>query len=100
MDAALMACIRRRRRRRSNKDDDKHDGLLFCMTQEPFRDMIAGMRSDIVVVMAEEEEEGGGRRAANLAELEEYAYQVAGTVGLRLPVAPLGGTSGGKGTGD
>jgi phytoene synthase len=64
LDAALTECLLRQR--------NNENGL----TEEPFRDMIEGMRSDTVV--------GGGRRIASLAELEEYAYQVAGTVGLML----------------
>jgi phytoene synthase len=58
MDAALAACLHR------------HPSL----GRQPFDDMIAGMRSDAVE----------SRRMGSLAELEEYAYRVAGTVGLML----------------
>ena len=40
----------------------------------PFIDMISGMQADSVL----------NRTISNMAELEEYAYQVAGTVGLML----------------
>lgn len=58
MDAALAACL------------DRHPSL----GRQPFDDMIAGMRSDAVE----------SRRVDTVAELEEYAYRVAGTVGLML----------------
>jgi len=58
MDAALAACLARNP----------------SLGRQPFVDMIAGMRSDAVEC----------RRIANLAELELYAYRVAGTVGLML----------------
>jgi phytoene synthase len=59
MDQALYQCIQR------------NSGSL---TKEPFLDMIAGMKSDAVP----------NRRIKDMAELEEYAYQVAGTVGVML----------------
>ncbi|KAL3801078.1 hypothetical protein HJC23_002371 [Cyclotella cryptica] len=59
MDEALYQCIKR------NSDS---------LTKEPFLDMIAGMKSDAVP----------HRRIANMDELELYAYQVAGTVGVML----------------
>jgi phytoene synthase len=58
MDAALAACLQR------------HPSL----GRKPFDDMIAGMRSDAVASC----------RIDTLTELEEYAYRVAGTVGLML----------------
>ena len=58
MDAELLATLRR------------HPSL----GPQPFQDMLAGMRSD-----ATDE-----RRVATYAELDTYAYQVAGTVGLML----------------
>lgn len=59
MDAELVECLQRHQ---PNLDEG------------PFRDMITGMRSDAVE----------NRRVADMDELEEYAYQVAGTVGLML----------------
>eukprot|EP00522_Entomoneis_paludosa_P002570 CAMPEP_0172471210 /NCGR_PEP_ID=MMETSP1065-20121228/67700_1 /TAXON_ID=265537 /ORGANISM="Amphiprora paludosa, Strain CCMP125" /LENGTH=310 /DNA_ID=CAMNT_0013229305 /DNA_START=145 /DNA_END=1077 /DNA_ORIENTATION=- len=58
LDAALTACF----------------ASMPGLTVEPFEDMMAGMRDDAVPA----------RRVANMAELEHYAYQVAGTVGLML----------------
>eukprot|EP00966_Prymnesium_polylepis_P315678 7294159-Prymnesium_polylepis.2 len=58
MDAALLTTLRR------------HPSLGL----EPFNDMLAGMRSDAA----------DARRVATATELDEYAYQVAGTVGLML----------------
>ena len=69
MDAALSECIIRQGA--TNKK-----GSAFILTKDPFQDMIAGMRADAVV--------GDKRRIANLPELEDYAYQVAGTVGIML----------------
>jgi len=59
MDAALYECVQRQ------------GGAL---TKDLFHDMLAGMRSDNVAC----------RRIQNMDELELYAYQVAGTVGLML----------------
>jgi phytoene/squalene synthetase len=58
MDAALYQCLQR------------HESL----TDEPFLDMIAGMKADAV----------DNRTISTMDELEEYAYQVAGTVGVML----------------
>ena len=60
MDEALMQCLQR------NAAD---------LDERPFRDMISGMQSDAVE---------GQRTVANMEELEDYAYQVAGTVGIML----------------
>jgi phytoene synthase len=57
MDAALVHCLQRN-----------------SIPRKPFCDMICGMQSDAV----------DGRRVATMEALEEYAYQVAGTVGLML----------------
>jgi len=59
IDAALYECIQRQK---------------GALPKELFHDMLAGMRADTVE----------GRRIANMDELELYAYQVAGTVGLML----------------
>ncbi|KAL9188976.1 hypothetical protein ACHAXT_011466 [Thalassiosira profunda] len=59
MDEALMQCLQR------NAAD---------LDESPFWDMISGMQSDAV----------DGRTVANMEELEDYAYQVAGTVGIML----------------
>jgi phytoene synthase len=59
MDNALYQCIQR------------HSDAL---TTEPFLDMISGMKSDTIP----------NRTIANMEELEQYAYQVAGTVGIML----------------
>eukprot|EP00579_Thalassiosira_antarctica_P024253 CAMPEP_0201985726 /NCGR_PEP_ID=MMETSP0904-20121228/88024_1 /ASSEMBLY_ACC=CAM_ASM_000553 /TAXON_ID=420261 /ORGANISM="Thalassiosira antarctica, Strain CCMP982" /LENGTH=338 /DNA_ID=CAMNT_0048539493 /DNA_START=4 /DNA_END=1020 /DNA_ORIENTATION=+ len=59
MDAALAQCLQR------------NEGSL---NEQPFQDMIAGMKSDAV----------DHRTVANIEELELYAYQVAGVVGLML----------------
>ena len=61
MDAELMRCLGR------NRD----------MSEAPFRDMIRGM-------MADAAPGGATRTVATMDELEEYSYQVAGTVGLML----------------
>ncbi|KAL1524225.1 hypothetical protein AB1Y20_019132 [Prymnesium parvum] len=60
---------------------DEFDGALLATLRrhpslgvQPFTDMLDGMRADSVEA----------RRVASHAELEEYAYQVAGTVGLML----------------
>lgn len=58
MDAALTDCLSRSE----------------SLTKEPFEDMIQGMRNDAVP----------NRRIKTMNELEEYAYQVAGTVGVML----------------
>ncbi|GFH52512.1 hypothetical protein CTEN210_08988 [Chaetoceros tenuissimus] len=58
MDAALTECLSRSE----------------SLTKEPFEDMIQGMRNDAVL----------NRRIKTMDELEEYAYQVAGTVGVML----------------
>ena len=65
----------------SGQPEDEMDGALAeCLERhpslgrQPFEDMIAGMRSDAVE----------SRRIKDLPELEEYAYRVAGTVGLML----------------
>ena len=58
MDAALTECLSRSE----------------SLTKEPFEDMIQGMRNDAVL----------NRRIKTMHELEEYAYQVAGTVGVML----------------
>ena len=60
MDAALTQCLQR------------NEGKL---TEQPFRDMIAGMKSDAV---------DNNRTIDNMEELELYCYQVAGTVGCML----------------
>lgn len=57
MDAALTETLQRR-----------------CLTRQPFEDMMAGMQADAV----------DDRRVETQSELEVYAYQVAGTVGLML----------------
>jgi 15-cis-phytoene synthase len=75
MDAALTACIRRHSYKNINNNNNNKVMKEDVLTQRPFRDMIAGMRSDAI---------SGGRRVATMEELEEYAYQVAGTVGLML----------------
>jgi phytoene synthase len=67
MDLALKSCIEKYQ----GEGNDANDSLL---TRVPFDDMIQGMKSDAV-------EE---RRIQNMEELEVYAYQVAGTVGLML----------------
>jgi phytoene synthase len=59
MDAALTDCLQR-------------NSKIF--TRDPFVDMIAGMKADAVAE----------RRIATMDDLEEYGYQVAGTVGLML----------------
>ena len=59
MDKALYQCFQRN---------------SASLTDEPFLDMIAGMKADAV----------SNRTVQNMEELEEYAYQVAGTVGLML----------------
>ena len=59
MDAALYECLQRHQHR---------------LGKEPFCDMMAGMRADAVVA----------RRIQSMQELEDYGYQVAGTVGLML----------------
>jgi phytoene synthase len=59
MDEALYECIQRN----SNS-----------LTDKPFLDMIAGMKADAVP----------NRTIENMEELELYAYQVAGTVGVML----------------
>ena len=59
MDNALYQCLQR------NSE---------VLTEEPFRDMIEGMKADAVP----------NRTIKNMEELEQYAYQVAGTVGLML----------------
>ena len=59
MDKALYQCFQRN---------------SASLTDEPFLDMIAGMKADAVP----------NRTVQNMEELEEYAYQVAGTVGLML----------------
>ena len=59
MDAALAQCLKR------------HEGAL---DEAPFREMMAGMTADAV----------DGRTVATMEELEIYAYQVAGTVGIML----------------
>lgn len=63
------------------KPEDQLDEALLAtlkrypsLEMKPFRDMIQGMKSDAVE----------SRRVASNEELEEYAYQVAGTVGLML----------------
>ncbi|CAB9504599.1 Phytoene synthase, chloroplastic [Seminavis robusta] len=58
MDAALYQCLQRQQ-----------------LDRTPFDDMIAGMMADTV---------NHPRRIATMADLEEYGYQVAGTVGLML----------------
>lgn len=65
LDAALLVTLRR------------HPSLGV----KPFADMLEGMRSDAV----------DARRMETSADLDEYAYQVAGTVGLML--LPLLGVS-------
>ena len=64
-----------------NEPVDEMDGALAMYIQRnnnldlsPFKDMIAGMQADSVQ----------NRTISNMTELEEYAYQVAGTVGLML----------------
>lgn len=59
LDAALSQCLIR------------NEGRL---SEQPFKDMIAGMKADTV----------DNRTIGTLEELEEYAYQVAGTVGCML----------------
>ena len=60
MDAALTQCLQRN---------------IDTLNEQPFRDMIAGMKSDAVE---------GIRTIDNMDELEVYCYQVAGTVGCML----------------
>ena len=59
MDEALYRCLQKN---------------SLSLTDKPFLDMIAGMKSDAVPE----------RTIQNMDELEQYAYQVAGTVGLML----------------
>lgn len=65
---------------RSPSDDLMDKALSLCLernkalTKEPFQDMIKGMKLDAV----------SNRVISNMEELEEYGYQVAGTVGLML----------------
>eukprot|EP00537_Pseudo-nitzschia_pungens_P000524 CAMPEP_0172365150 /NCGR_PEP_ID=MMETSP1060-20121228/8121_1 /TAXON_ID=37318 /ORGANISM="Pseudo-nitzschia pungens, Strain cf. cingulata" /LENGTH=438 /DNA_ID=CAMNT_0013088353 /DNA_START=175 /DNA_END=1491 /DNA_ORIENTATION=- len=68
MDLALKECIERYQ---YLGNEDERQSLL---TREPFDDMIDGMKADAV----------GQRRIQDMDELELYAYQVAGTVGLML----------------
>jgi len=67
MDLALKRCIEK-------YQDNSGDPKKSLLTRVPFDDMIEGMKSDT----AKE------RRIQNMEELERYAYQVAGTVGLML----------------
>ncbi len=67
MDLALKRCIEK-------YQDNGGDPKKSLLTRGPFDDMIEGMKSDT----AKE------RRIQNMEELELYAYQVAGTVGLML----------------
>ena len=60
MDAALTQCLQRN---------------IDTLNEQPFRDMIAGMKSDAVE---------GIRTIDNMDQLEVYCYQVAGTVGCML----------------
>lgn len=61
-------------------DDEMDAALRDCFRRNPtlgralFDDMMEGMKSDAV----------DDRRVANMEELEDYAYRVAGTVGLML----------------
>mmetsp|Transcript_10612 Transcript_10612/g.23330 ORF Transcript_10612/g.23330 Transcript_10612/m.23330 type:complete len:344 (+) Transcript_10612:108-1139(+) len=62
--------------------DEMDDALYQCLqrnsnslNERPFQDMIVGMKSDAVPTI---------RTISSMEELEEYAYQVAGTVGLML----------------
>lgn len=59
MDAALTQCLQRN---------------AGSLNEQPFQDMISGMKSDAV----------NDRTVPTMEELEVYAYQVAGTVGLML----------------
>ena len=60
MDAALTQCLQRN---------------IDTLNEQPFRDMIAGMKSDAVE---------GIRTIDNMDQLEVYCYQLAGTVGCML----------------
>ena len=68
MDLALKDCIEKYQGSKKSSSDNSF------LTRIPFDDMIEGMKSDAVT----------GRRIQTLNELELYAYQVAGTVGLML----------------
>ena len=68
MDLALKDCIEKYQGSEKSSSDNSF------LTRIPFDDMIEGMKSDAVT----------GRRIQTLNELELYAYQVAGTVGLML----------------
>ncbi|KAL7542234.1 hypothetical protein ACHAXR_011606 [Thalassiosira sp. AJA248-18] len=59
MDASLAQCLNRN---------------AGSLNEQPFQDMITGMKSDAVA----------NRTVATIEDLEIYAYQVAGTVGLML----------------
>jgi len=59
MDAALEQCLRRNGK---------------SLSEQPFRDMMEGMRADAV----------NNRIVENMDDLELYSYQVAGTVGCML----------------
>jgi phytoene/squalene synthetase len=84
MDLALINCIKRytyASSSNSNNDDGDDDSNYntYLMTRQPFDDMINGMKSDIVV-----QQERLPRTIQTMDELETYAYQVAGTVGIML----------------